>query len=215
MEPHDILPLSIFSFSGILNYFPGHNARGCLSSACFLLPGMRHVYTWGDATDVNKKTIMRNLAKGYSLALCPGGAHEVCYMTDNSSKECILYLKNRMGLIKMAAVNGVPIIPCFTFNQRNAFNYWIPQWRWLHKLGRKIGFIPLMFSGIFGLPYAMPAPTPLTLVVGAPIVVPKMEGVLTEEMLKPYQTLFIEAIERIYENNKDQFDMGDVVLKIL
>ena len=77
MEPHDILPVSIFSFSGILSYFPGHNARGCLSSACFMLPGMRHIYTWGEATDVNKKTIMRNLAKGYSLALCPGGAHEV------------------------------------------------------------------------------------------------------------------------------------------
>ena len=40
MEPHDILPVSIFSFSGILNYFPGHNARGCLSSACFMLPGI-------------------------------------------------------------------------------------------------------------------------------------------------------------------------------
>lgn len=38
---------------------------------------MRHVYTWGQASDVNKKTIMRNLAKGRSLALCPGGAHEV------------------------------------------------------------------------------------------------------------------------------------------
>lgn len=33
-----------------------------------------------------------------------------------------------------------------------------------------------MFSGIWGIPYAMPAPTPLNLVVGAPIMVPKMEG---------------------------------------
>lgn len=39
MEPHDILPISIFSFSGILSYFPPHNSRGCLSSACFMLPG--------------------------------------------------------------------------------------------------------------------------------------------------------------------------------
>ena len=38
---------------------------------------MRHVYTWGQAADVNKKTITRNLNKGRSLALCPGGAHEV------------------------------------------------------------------------------------------------------------------------------------------
>jgi hypothetical protein len=33
-----------------------------------------------------------------------------------------------------------------------------------------------MFSGLWGIPYAMPGPTPLNLVVGAPIVVPKMEG---------------------------------------
>lgn len=57
-------------------------------------------------------------------------------MTDNSSKEITVYLRNRMGLIKMAALNGVPIIPTFTFNQRDAFAYWIPQWKWLHKLGR-------------------------------------------------------------------------------
>jgi hypothetical protein len=42
MEPHDILPVSIFSFSGILGYFPTHDCRGCLSSACFMLPGALH-----------------------------------------------------------------------------------------------------------------------------------------------------------------------------
>jgi hypothetical protein len=31
--------VSIFSFSGILGYFPTHDCRGCLSSACFMLPG--------------------------------------------------------------------------------------------------------------------------------------------------------------------------------
>ena len=38
-------------------------------------------------------------------------------MTDNSNKECVLYLKNRMGIVKMAALHGVAIIPTFTFNQ--------------------------------------------------------------------------------------------------
>jgi hypothetical protein len=42
---------------------------------------------------------------------------QVCYMTDSSNKECVLYLKNRMGIIKMAAVHGIPLIPTFTFNQ--------------------------------------------------------------------------------------------------
>jgi hypothetical protein len=39
--------------------------------------GMRHVYTWSKAGDVNKKSVNRNLTKGLSLAICPGGAHEV------------------------------------------------------------------------------------------------------------------------------------------
>jgi hypothetical protein len=48
----------------------------------------------------------------YSLLLL-----QVCYMTDNKNKECVLYLRNRMGIVKMAALNGVAIIPTFTFNQ--------------------------------------------------------------------------------------------------
>jgi hypothetical protein len=40
---------------------------------------MRHIYTWGQAADVSKKMIQRNLSKGHSLAMCPGGAHEVSY----------------------------------------------------------------------------------------------------------------------------------------
>jgi hypothetical protein len=44
MEPHDILPVSIFSFSGILGYFPTHDCRGCLTSACFVVPGTDHCY---------------------------------------------------------------------------------------------------------------------------------------------------------------------------
>jgi hypothetical protein len=99
--------------------------------------------------------------------------------------------------------------------QRSAFRFWIPQWKWLQRFGRKIGFIPLMFSGIWGIPYAMPGPTPLNVVVAKPILVPKMTGVLTEEMLRPYHAQFVEAIERIFENNKEQFGMGKVVLKII
>ena len=69
--------------------------------------------------------------------------------------------------------------------------------------------------GIWGIPYAMPAPTPLNLVVGAPIVVPKMEAPISEDMLRPYHDQLIEAMERIFENNKAQFGMQKVVLKIV
>lgn len=34
-------------------------------------------------------------------------------------------------------------------------------------------------------------------------------------MLRPYQLQFIAAVERLYENNKHQFGMGDIALKII
>lgn len=40
-------------------------------------------------------------------------------------------------------------------------------------------------------------------------------GTLTEEMLRPYHDQMIEAMERIFENNKAQFGMEKVVLKII
>jgi hypothetical protein len=46
MEPHNVLPLSIFSFNDCLNGIPGHKCLGCITSLCFSIPLMKHVYTW-------------------------------------------------------------------------------------------------------------------------------------------------------------------------
>jgi hypothetical protein len=42
-----------------------------------------------------------------------------------------------------------------------------------------------------------------------------LAGVITEEMLRPYHAQLLEAMERIFENNKAQFGMEKVVLKII
>ncbi|KAJ1387311.1 hypothetical protein B484DRAFT_409938 [Ochromonadaceae sp. CCMP2298] len=105
-----------------------------------------------------------------------------------------------MGIVKIAAQFGVPLVPTFTFNQRAAFDFYIPRAGFLHKLGRKIGFIPLYYSGWLGIPYGQPKPVPLTLVVGSPIMVPKMAASeLIEANLLPYQ--LIEANLLPYQVN--------------
>lgn len=217
LEPHDILPLSLFIFSDYLGYFKPHINRGCITSAVFQVPGMRHLYSWTSATSVSKRNIQRLLRRGVTTTICPGGAQEVTYMTSSDAKECVLYLRSRLGLIKLAAEFGVPVVPTFTFNQRPAFDFWVPQWRWLHKLGKKIGFIPLVIFGVFGIPFAQPKPVPMTMVMGKPIPIPKMtpdELKDKKEVLEKYNREVIETIERIYENHKDQFGMGDIKLII-
>lgn len=90
--------------------------------------------------------------------------------------ETVLYLKNRYGLFKIAAEQpeGLSLVPCYCFNQRPAFDFYVPRWKLLHTLGRKLGFIPLLFSGAFGIPFAPPKSVPMVFVMGKPIHVPHM-----------------------------------------
>lgn len=84
VEPHDILPVGIFTFSEFLGYFPKHTLRSCMSSACFILPGMRQIYTWTMAQDADKNTLHKILKKKESPGICPGGAFEViCFLFEN------------------------------------------------------------------------------------------------------------------------------------
>lgn len=213
-EPHDILPVGLCIFSDTIGHFPNHKVRGCLTSACYSIPGMKHIYTWADATDINKETIKRLINEGSTPTICPGGAHEVTFMTNPKSKELVLYLKNRLGMVKIAAEYGIPIIPTFTFNQRNTYDYIVPQWKWLHTLGRKVGFIPLVFFGAGGIPFGQPHSCPLNMVVGKPVYVPKLGTNVPVEELMKYHQQYLDSIKRIFENNKEQFNMSDITLKI-
>eukprot|EP01038_Epipyxis_sp_PR26KG_P009728 gene9728-13093_t len=95
LEPHDVLPVSIFGLSDFLGYLPKEvKLLGCLSSACFNVPLMRHVYTWASAVSIDKKNIQRMLSKGISPCLCPGGVQEVIHLS-NEKKECVLFLNSR------------------------------------------------------------------------------------------------------------------------
>ncbi len=147
IEPHDVLPLGecitqllaqlsgadstayyllcmltcvgLFSMSDYLGYFPKHKMIGCLTSACFAVPGMKHIYTWASACSVDKKTLQNLLATGtfiltylccilmlkcfdvafyvagHSPTICPGGAMEVSFL--NHKPECTMYIKKRFG----------------------------------------------------------------------------------------------------------------------
>lgn len=216
LEPHDVLPVSIFAFCEYLKLIPGHKVIGCLTSACFAVPLMRHIFTWGTASSVDKKNIEKLLKNGYSVSLCPGGVQEVTAMaTIEQPKEVIIFLKSRLGVVKLALKYGVSIVPSFCFGQRQMYSFWVPSFKWVHSLGRKIGFVPMIFAGIFGIPYSQPKPTPLSLIVGKPIPVPKVEGDPTPEVLAFYHDKLLSEMERIFNDHKHQHGMGDHKLRII
>lgn len=207
LEPHDVLPVSIFSLCDFLGALPGKRRLiGCISSACFRVPLMRHVWSWVCAESVDKSNVVSLLKRGVSVCLCPGGVREVICMseqqvrrsrqlrsvaqkginlknTSNSiqemsssvqsffasqgdeihqetlileetdktgpsndiihctthrnienvmekredvveEEECVLYLRARKGFVRLALQHNCPLVPMFTFGQREVLVPW-------------------------------------------------------------------------------------------
>jgi hypothetical protein len=98
------------------------------------------------------------------------------------------------------------IIEAISFHLTSSFHF---------LTGRKVGFIPLIFFGAGGIPFAQPKSSPLTVVVGKPIHVPKLGKDAPKEELEKYHKQFLDAYTRIFEKNKKRFGMGDITLKIV
>ena len=107
LEPHGVLPVSIFW--GSLDVLPHHQVLCCLSDAIFAIPLMKHVLTWCGAVSADKITMLKSLKDGYSLNICPGGVQEVQFL-GSSNNECVMFLKSRTGLIKLAKQEGVSVV---------------------------------------------------------------------------------------------------------
>lgn len=209
MEPHDVLPISIFW--PIAGAFRNRQARGAMTSAIFAVPIIKHVYVWMSACDAAKGNLMRLMKEGMSINICPGGVREVLYLGDRAKKT--LFLKKRLGFTKLAMASGARIVPTFIFGQDKLYDYYISKNSFLVSIGRKLGFAPIIFFGVGGLPMGPPKSSPITVIVGKPIDVPHTDNP-TQEELQKYHQLFIDETVRLYEDHKDKYDMKDVLLVI-
>jgi len=69
LEPHDVLPVSIFWGSDFIGALPGKKNLGCMTGVLFSIPIIRHIYSWVSAADASRQNCMRLLNAGYSLTI--------------------------------------------------------------------------------------------------------------------------------------------------
>lgn len=210
LEPHGVFPVSIFW--GTLGILPTHKILFCASNALFYVPMAKHILTWTGMISADKKTIVKYLNEGYSINICPGGVQEVRYLANKD--ECVMFLKARTGIIRLALEQGVCLIPSITFGLHRAYDYHVFNSNIINAIARKIGFFPMIFLGLYGIPFGQAKPCPLTVVVGKPLKVPKIVAPTADDVLK-YQNIFLSALEAIYESNKEDNDMGHIRLRIV
>jgi hypothetical protein len=156
-----------------------------------------------------------SLSSSSSSSCIAGGVQEVTLMDPNNADELVLYLQNRKGFIKQALTTGSPIVPAFAFNTDGSYKYWIPRGDLINGIARSIGFLPLFFAGRFGLPFGIPFPQDIHVVIGRPIYVPKEGEDVKSETVEKFHKLFLHEMEGLFERHKEEAGYGHRKLKIL
>jgi len=216
-NPHDMLPYAVFAFNPSLRRLPHKigEVRGLMTSAIFNIPFLKHVYSWVGGSPVDKRTFLARLHSGDSFAFTPGGVQEVFNLNPEKPRDVILYLQKRKGFIKLALTTGSPVVPVFAFNLDGSYKYWFPRDKITKKLSRFVGIVPLVFWGRWCIPFGIPNPRKIHVVIGSAIDVPKEGADVTQESIDKYHGIFLEELEALFERHKHDAGYADRQLKII
>jgi hypothetical protein len=144
---------------------------------------MRHIWSWVCAESVDRHNVTDLLKSGVSVCLCPGGVREVIFMAQQQQKkykkglgvtvkgigkavsliieeeeeeECVLFLRSRKGFVRLALQYGCPLVPMFTFGQREVLVPWFCNNSLINLIGHKCGYVAMVYFGVWNLPFGIP-----------------------------------------------------------
>ncbi|XP_040828802.1 2-acylglycerol O-acyltransferase 3-like isoform X1 [Ochotona curzoniae] len=215
-HPHGIMTTAPFcnfltECNNFSRSFPGLQPWLATLAGMFYIPVFRDYIMLIGLLPVSRHSLDFVLSQhqlGQAVVITIGGAHESLYTAPG--QHC-LQLLNRKGFIHLALRHGASLVPTYSFGENDIFETkTFPEGSWLNLcqvIFKKItGISPCIFWGrSFFLPNSwglLPHPRPITTVVGTPIHVPQL-GAPTEEQVNHYHRLYMEALERLFEEHKE------------
>lgn len=172
-----------------------------------------------------------------------GGVQEVLMLNPEKPEDVILYLKKRKGFIKLALTTGSPVVPVFGFGLDGSYGYWFPRGSLTEKISRWMGYVPLVFWGRWFIPYGIPKPQKIHIVIGKgegeivqptlmslcstfnlsyiyypsseAIDVPKEGENVTQESVDKFHNIFLTELEALFERHKHEAGYANRRLRII
>jgi len=212
--------------------FPGINVRCLTLTLNFKFPFHREYMQSVGTADVSESSCLYNLRpnedkvgpnqkkssknqtvnsnRPNAIVIVPGGAQEAL---DTHNGTTDLTLNKRRGFVRIALKTGAELVPVFCFGENSTY-YCAPNpvgsWlRSMQEMSLKIlGFsLPVfhgrgMFNKNLGL---LPFRSPLTIVIGKPIPVPKIDNPTQDEISK-YHAIYVQGLRDLYDQYKDEYD---------
>ncbi|CAH1402343.1 unnamed protein product [Nezara viridula] len=222
--PHGVLPAGIFGcfgneLSSCKELFPDLNMHCTTLDINFNVPFYREWCMGIGGISSSKesiKYILDDKKKGNVAVIAVGGASESFFATPGPYR---IILKNRRGFVKIALEQGANLVPVFGFGEIELFKQNNPPGSMLYKIQvmvkKYFGFAPLMplGRGIFINKGLAPYNTPINVVVGKAIEVPKIIDPSNEDIEK-YHSLFSEELVNLFNEYKDKYtENGELVIQ--
>ncbi|XP_040828804.1 2-acylglycerol O-acyltransferase 3-like [Ochotona curzoniae] len=215
-HPHGIMSTGVFcnfltNCNGFSQHFPGIQPWLATLAGLFHLPVFRDYIMAVGLRPVSRHSLDFVLSQpqlGQAVVIVTGGAQESLYTTPG--QHC-LALKRHKGFVRLALRYGASLVPTYSFGENDVFNtktFAEGSWPYLCQVIFKkiVGFPPCVFWGqslfspnSWGL---LPLARPITTVVGTPIPVPQL-STPTEKQVDHYHRLYMEALERLFEEHKE------------
>lgn len=231
-HPHGISAfgaVTAFATNGLKfsDRFHGMNATFMVHETSFVMPIMKEVFASRGDCSVNSRSIdyklssnLRKQKSGNLLTIIVGGLAEA----DLSNAETLkIVVANRKGFVKKALIHGTHIIPCIAFGENSVYHKvdltagsllqrlessWYRLFRFKHPIYYGRSLISKKFPGV------MPYKRPITVVMGDPIRVGRIEQP-TQEDIDDLHATYIKELKRLYDDNSDLRETYDAKLDIV
>ncbi|CAF3673388.1 unnamed protein product [Rotaria socialis] len=207
-------PHGAFSFGALGNFatdathfsslFPNIRPHLMLLHLQFLFPFTREILLKLGACCVSKESCEYFLSgksgQGHALVIIIGGAREM-YLTKNDTMK--LYLKARQGFVRLALQHGASLVPVISFGENELYTR--------HACFKLIPNGLPWGRFIFG---HVPLRHPVITVVGKPIHVTQNTDPTSEDIDRLH-IAYVQAVEQLFEINKNNYKLGHVKLEIV
>lgn len=198
---YSVHPHGAFSFGWSLLYSSPimSHVRFCFSPALFKSPFFRLFSRLvGTPGSAGKSDMIQYLEKGEHLALLPGGFEEA---TLTSATKDRVFIKKRHGFIRLCLKYGVAVKPVYVFGEKSLFSN--IQGMYKFRLGlNRLGIPAILIWGNMFFPLLPKWNKSLYIVVGSPLVLPKISNPSKEEIAL-WHGKYIDALTKLFEEHKE------------
>eukprot|EP00980_Cylindrotheca_fusiformis_P006895 scaffold1442_cov128-Cylindrotheca_fusiformis.AAC.16 len=152
----------------------------------------------GNPGSASKASMIHYMKRGESLALPPGGFEEATLTCLNQDR---VYIQKRTGFVKLCLQQGIPIRPVYVFGEKSCF--WNVQGAFPLRLALNRYGLPTILSwGNSIIPLLPKRNVEMYIVVGKPLILPKIEQPTKEDVTKWHKD-YVNALKQLFEDHKE------------